>query len=233
MPDQDPPADARRLGVETEALLERLARADHEGARRAAARLTGLVERCSSALPLARIACYEALRALHRLRRPSPRADGVDWDLAALVCEPRAARDLAKVFSERFAAGLDALPRGDAHPLILRACRFIEQRALGRLSLADVARELGVSAGYLSSLFTRKVGMTLTRYIHEQRLARAEPLLRTDRPLNEIARELGYGSYRHFHRTFVRLRGVSPGAYRRQAAAGGRRERTAPPGAAG
>lgn len=114
------------------------------------------------------------------------------------------------------------------HPLAQRAQRFIEAHAGEKLSLARVSREIGVTRTYLSALFRRECGVTLTEYIHRVRIERAENYLRGGGlTMAEIAELSGYGSYRHFHRSFLKLRHVSPRVFVKGLAPAGRRGRAA------
>lgn len=100
------------------------------------------------------------------------------------------------------------------NPIVLRARRFIDEHAAEPISLSRVAGELGVARNYLSALFKRENGLTLTEYIHRVRIRRAEVLLHAgDKTLAEAAYQVGYQSYRHFYRNFVRICGQSPTAY--------------------
>jgi AraC-like DNA-binding protein len=100
------------------------------------------------------------------------------------------------------------------NPIVLRARRFIDDHAAEPISLSRVAGELGVARNYLSALFKRENGLTLTEYIHRVRIRRAEVLLHAgDKTLAEAAYQVGYQSYRHFYRNFVRICGQSPTAY--------------------
>lgn len=103
------------------------------------------------------------------------------------------------------------------NPIVLRARRFIEEHAAEPVSLSRVSTELRVARNYLSALFKRETGITLTEYIHQVRIRRAEILLRSgDLTLAEAAYRVGYQSYRHFYRNFVRICGLSPTIYVRR-----------------
>jgi AraC-like DNA-binding protein len=100
------------------------------------------------------------------------------------------------------------------NPIVLRARSFIDAHAHETVSLSRVAGELGVARNYLSALFKRENGITLTEYIHRVRVRRAEIILRSrELSLAETAYRVGYQSYRHFYRNFVRVCGCSPTAY--------------------
>ena len=118
---------------------------------------------------------------------------------------------------ERFLPALNRLlepldtPRRDAHPLIERAKAHIGARYTRRLSLSRVAEALAVSPNYLSRLFRKETGLTLTSYIQHARLDRAKRLLADDaRSISEIAYQVGYQNYRDFYRNFVKYERASP-----------------------
>ncbi len=70
-------------------------------------------------------------------------------------------------------------------------------------------------ADYLSHVFRRETGITLTRYINEQRVQQARDLLeRSALSIKEVASAVGYGDAGYFTRVFRRMTGVLPGAYR-------------------
>ena len=70
---------------------------------------------------------------------------------------------------------------------------------------------LAVSPNYLSRLFRRETGLTLTTYIQHARLEQAKRLLADDdRSISEIAYQVGYQNYRDFYRNFVKYEKASP-----------------------
>ena len=112
-------------------------------------------------------------------------------------------------------------PTEDAveHPLVRRAIDTIHRHYRDRLTLSDVARRLQASPSYLSRLFRRETGTTLTAYIQRVRLDHARDLLqRDDRTLAEIAYLVGYQNYRDFYRNFVKREKASPRQVRRRLA---------------
>ena len=95
------------------------------------------------------------------------------------------------------------------------ALRYIESHPPGPLSLRTVARGVRVAPQYLSSLFTRHTGTTLTEHLARLRVRRAkrclgDPSLR----INEAAFRSGFNSLSQFNRVFRRITGVSPTVYR-------------------
>ncbi len=84
--------------------------------------------------------------------------------------------------------------------------------------LADLAAAAGVHPVHLAREFQRQFGCTAHAWLRRCRIEAATVLLAGgDRPLVDIALELGFNNQSHFTRVFVAHTGVSPGAYRRQA----------------
>ncbi|RMF74216.1 MAG: AraC family transcriptional regulator, partial [Acidobacteria bacterium] len=170
-----------------------------------------------SAPTLARLVLYEELRALHEAITPATAA--LNGDLARrrgwmiLLADERCPATLLRAFRgevDRLLAPLSA-PSRSVNPIVLRARRFIAEHCHETISLSRVAGELGVARNYLSALFRRETGSTLTEHIHQLRIRHALVLLRAgDRSLSEVAYTVGYQSYRHFYRNFVRIVGQSP-----------------------
>jgi AraC family transcriptional regulator, transcriptional activator of pobA len=79
------------------------------------------------------------------------------------------------------------------------------------------AAALGLDPDRLAAVLARLLGKTTKRVIDERLVLEAKRALRyTDRPLKEIAAALGYGDQFHLSKTFKRLAGVSPQAFRQQ-----------------
>lgn len=87
------------------------------------------------------------------------------------------------------------------------------------LGLKALAGKLNVTPSYLSSLFRKETGMTLTDYVNQQRIAHAQHLLlNTTFPIKSIAQQCGIADLNYFVRMFKRAAGVTPKVYRDTAA---------------
>ena len=210
------------------AVLVAVEKRDPHAYRAAVSQLAEGLPALAEAAPAAcSIFMYDLLRSVSENLRPgrAPMPEAERLGLIALLGTQADARGLLRTFrseADRLAAGLSP-GRPTHHPVAQRARAFIETHAGERLSLARVARELEVTRTYLSALFRRECGVTLTEYIHHVRIERAEGLLRQGGlSMAAVASLSGYGSYRHFHRSFLKLRQVSPRTYVRSIAAGRR-----------
>ena len=76
--------------------------------------------------------------------------------------------------------------RRSGEPLLAGVFEVIDRRHAEPLSLRDVARELGMTAGHLTTIVRRRTGRTVQQWIIERRMAEARSLLAdTDLPVGE------------------------------------------------
>ncbi|WP_426350081.1 helix-turn-helix domain-containing protein [Alloiococcus sp. CFN-8] len=92
----------------------------------------------------------------------------------------------------------------------------IESNLIGDLSLNSLASLQNISSGYLSALFRKETGQTLTEYVNIRRIKHAEYLLRsTALQIQTIAQFCGIPDANYFTKTFKRYSGSTPEEYRR------------------
>ncbi len=99
------------------------------------------------------------------------------------------------------------------HPIVRNALVEIDQRYHEPiLSLDQIAKTLFVNPSYLSTLFKRETGQTLTEYLVDFRMKKAISLIKTDirRDISEVASAVGYRDVYYFARCFKRHFGSSP-----------------------
>lgn len=83
------------------------------------------------------------------------------------------------------------------------------------LSLSSLAKLCSISHSYLSVLFKKETGMTVTDYINQTRIRQALTLLNTtNMPIGEIAEYCGFMDANYFSRIFKKMQGLSPRQYR-------------------
>jgi AraC family transcriptional regulator len=86
------------------------------------------------------------------------------------------------------------------------------------VGLEESAAAAGVSAYHFLRLFAAVLGVTPHQYLVRARLRRAARLLaEEERPITDIAYDVGFGDLSNFVRTFRRAAGVSPRQFRRAA----------------
>lgn len=92
---------------------------------------------------------------------------------------------------------------------------YIYSHLKERITVVQLADELGVSAAYLSRLFKKETGDSVSAYIRKQKIETAKNLLKySDYPLIDIANRLSFSSQSHFIQQFRDLVGMTPKKYR-------------------
>lgn len=105
--------------------------------------------------------------------------------------------------------------RRSGEPVLAEAFAVIDRRHTEPLSLRDVAREVGMTPGHLTTIVRRRTGRTVQEWIIERRMAQARNLLsETDIPIQEVARRVGIADPGYFSRLFRRTHGSSPRSWR-------------------
>jgi len=102
-------------------------------------------------------------------------------------------------------------------PTVARALRFIAEHGHESISVDDVVAAAPTSRRSLQRRFQEAMQRSITDEIARLRTERAKRrLMETDELLKNVAADSGFSNLNHFYRTFVRLEGVSPKAYRKQ-----------------
>ena len=87
-----------------------------------------------------------------------------------------------------------------------------------KLSLQDMAAEIGTNRTYLSEYLNTTLNMTFYEYVNEFRVREAcrimDAMTADDRKsMTEIAELAGFNSISTFNRSFRKMKGVTPGQY--------------------
>lgn len=103
----------------------------------------------------------------------------------------------------------------DYSPIVQKSIIFIDSNLSSSLSLSTIADAQNVSAGYLSTIFKRETGKTITEYIAERRVKHASHLLSTTHlQIQTIALHCGIMDVQYFSKVFKKLTGKTPKEYR-------------------
>lgn len=99
--------------------------------------------------------------------------------------------------------------------LVRTSLDYIDFHYMEALSLDYLAKMCSVSGSYLSSLFKKETGTTVTDYINSTRIRQALLLLNsTSLSIQEISEQCGFSDSNYFARTFKKFQGKSPKSYR-------------------
>ena len=100
-------------------------------------------------------------------------------------------------------------------PLIQKVINYIELNLVEELTLKVLAEKFSVNASYLSDVFKKEVGETLTSYVNHKRIKQAIFYLNTSQmQVQEIATEVGVFDVNYFIKLFKKLVGKTPREYR-------------------
>jgi AraC-like DNA-binding protein len=97
----------------------------------------------------------------------------------------------------------------------VEAALWIEANSHRDIELEDAARQAAVSPYHFLRLFASALGVTPHQYLLRTRLRRAaRRLAEDDKPVTEIAYDVGFNDLSNFVRTFHRAAGISPLKFR-------------------
>ena len=93
--------------------------------------------------------------------------------------------------------------------------KYIEENAASpNFTISAMASDFGTSQSNLGHQFKQATGQTLSRFIDEWKMAKAEEMLLNGEAVSEIACKLGYLTTPAFTEAFKRIRGMTPSAWR-------------------
>jgi AraC-like DNA-binding protein len=106
-------------------------------------------------------------------------------------------------------------PSEDTNRRMLRARDAMDRRFAEPLDVSGLAAIAHLSPSQFSRVFRDTFGETPHRYLQRRRVERAMTLLRqTDRPVTNVAWDVGFASLGTFSRTFSAIVGCSPSEFR-------------------
>ena len=101
-------------------------------------------------------------------------------------------------------------------PAIETTVAYINDNLEEDLSLESIARLVHLNPAYLSRLFKKEMGVSMSEYIIQARIAKAKEMLRSpDVKISSIAASVGYTHFSHFAKMFKRIVGLTPHEYRK------------------
>lgn len=110
-------------------------------------------------------------------------------------------------------AGVEAEAFARVHEIAV----YLQNNCARSLDLDSLAARYFVSRSYLTRIFRKTTGFTVTEYRTYCRIAQAKTLLTaTDADITEIAARVGFGNITYFERVFRQNVSLTPMQYRRQ-----------------
>lgn len=103
--------------------------------------------------------------------------------------------------------------------VMIKLQQYMDANISRNLTNRELGEVLGYNANYLNRLVLGITGMSLHRYVLQRRLTLATGLLAaTQKPISQIAGELGFHSASHFANFFKKSTGITPAQYRKNGA---------------
>jgi len=101
-------------------------------------------------------------------------------------------------------------------PPVQKAILHINNHLNGDLSLKSLSSTQNMNASYLSALFKKETGQTVTDYVNQMRVHQAERLLGTTKlQIQTVAQHCGISDVNYFSKIFKKYTGKSPIQYRK------------------
>jgi AraC family transcriptional regulator, transcriptional activator of pobA len=132
---------------------------------------------------------------------------------------PGAQQSLLRLVLDEVSRAAAPFESGTPPSLAAECLRVIEARCLEPLTLEELAHAVHRSPSHVTTALRRATGRTAHGWIVAGRMAEARRrLLHSDEHVEIVAERVGYGDATHFIRTFRKLHGATPAAWRRERA---------------
>jgi AraC-like DNA-binding protein len=113
--------------------------------------------------------------------------------------------------------GSTAIRQPTSDPFVVRVLEWIDEHHGEPFQLETLAKAVHLSPKYLSNLFRKTTGKTITDFLTIRRLKHASQLLQTTAlSVQEVSELSGYSNCSYFCHTFRKYVGMTPGQFRSQ-----------------
>lgn len=98
---------------------------------------------------------------------------------------------------------------------ILKCQNFINEHLYEKISLSQLSDYTSMNRSYLSHLFKKEVGISISEYIQKERIEKSKKLILSgEKSLANIYLSLGFIDQSHFTKTFKKIVGITPKEYK-------------------
>lgn len=104
---------------------------------------------------------------------------------------------------------------GNIDGIVARVKDIVEANYMdSNLNIGIIAEKINRNSKYISKVFKDETGESILDYINVLRIRKAQQILLVKRvPVEELSEMVGYASARTFRRSFMKITGMTPGAY--------------------
>lgn len=131
----------------------------------------------------------------------------------------RTAKEIIGLHNEMlldFTRKMADLPKRQVYSMqVMKAIDYICRSRNHHITAGSVAEKLNINRSYLSTIFKRETGESISDFIRREKLKAAANMLRfSDYSCSDIAEYFGFASQSHFIKLFFGEYGVTPNKYR-------------------
>ena len=131
------------------------------------------------------------------------------------IAKNAALSGLVSYLLSQFFIGCDA-SQGSEKERFSPVLKYIESNLSQKITNDDLCRLVYLNKIYFSNLFAKLFGVSPKQYVQQKRMMTAATMLvTTNKPIKEIAEEVGYYDDAYFNRSFTRFTHMTPREYRR------------------
>lgn len=143
---------------------------------------------------------------------------GVSSDFARRIEQSKSTEEIMKLWDEMLYSYCRLVKTHTAKgysPLVQNVIMQVDADLSADLTLKTMAEKFNINASYLSSLFKKDTGMTLTEYVCKKRVERAKYYLETtSHQIQQISHDCGILDVNYFTKIFKKHTGITPKQYR-------------------
>lgn len=108
-------------------------------------------------------------------------------------------------------------PGGPKCSNLLQVKSYLDEHFTEKITLDQLSELFYMDKFYLTKLFGRQFGITISSYLLQLKITRAKHLLRfTDQTVESVGAACGISDVHYFSRMFKKIEGISPSEYRKR-----------------
>lgn len=100
--------------------------------------------------------------------------------------------------------------------ILKQALEYIELHLCEHIQLIEVAKNIGVSNTYLSTVFKREIGQSFVDYVNQKKIEMGKELLLQGKLVYEVSDMLGFENSTYFSKVFKKYQNISPDMIRKE-----------------